>query len=309
MAEHGTRESDFDQVSPPEKRPAKRERDAREDRAATEILASPWEDLTEDEKRTRRLMQNRLAAKRSYEKRLKRQAEMKEEYEGLKQQLKAAHLEVATLNSFMAQAPSFASLVVDPTWCELLRSQHVDVSNQAQLYLRQLLHHQQQLQMRHPLLNHQEQLMNQSQLQTQQHQMAHEQIAVSHANPTLQMQTPGQSQRQLHQRLQHQAVVQSKQSPQPQSNPRTENKSAAEGVADASKTSGDVGRKSGTCEMTAGNVDARELQRETVTLRGDDVLCIASAGVDIRRCLQSVAFKRWVAGVNSRLKICELTFT
>lgn len=77
---------------------------------------------SEDEKRERRLEQNRLAAKRSYNKRVQKQAEMEEEYEKLRQELAATNHQIATLGSFMAQMPPFAHLVSDPAWNQLLHN-------------------------------------------------------------------------------------------------------------------------------------------------------------------------------------------
>jgi hypothetical protein len=52
-------------------------------------------------KRQRRLEQNRIAAKKAYNKRVKRQAEMESEYELLRQELEATEAEAATLATFL----------------------------------------------------------------------------------------------------------------------------------------------------------------------------------------------------------------
>lgn len=57
----------------------------------------------QEAKRQRRLAQNRLAAKKAYDKRVKRQADMEREYESLRQQLQATNAEAATLGAFLSQ--------------------------------------------------------------------------------------------------------------------------------------------------------------------------------------------------------------
>ena len=54
-------------------------------------------------KRQRRLEQNRIAAKKAYDKRVKRQADMEQEYESLRKQLQETNAQAATLGAFISQ--------------------------------------------------------------------------------------------------------------------------------------------------------------------------------------------------------------
>jgi hypothetical protein len=54
-------------------------------------------------KRQRRLEQNRIAAKKAYDKRVKRQADMEQEYESLRRQLQETNAQAATLGAFLSQ--------------------------------------------------------------------------------------------------------------------------------------------------------------------------------------------------------------
>ena len=58
----------------------------------------------QDAKRQRRLEQNRIAAKKAYDKRVKRQADMEQEYQRLCQQLQETNAQAATLSAFISQA-------------------------------------------------------------------------------------------------------------------------------------------------------------------------------------------------------------
>ena len=58
----------------------------------------------QDAKRQRRLEQNRIAAKKAYDKRVKRQADMEQEYERLCEQLQETNAQAATLSAFISQA-------------------------------------------------------------------------------------------------------------------------------------------------------------------------------------------------------------
>ena len=57
----------------------------------------------QEAKRQRRLEQNRIAAKKAYDKRVKRQAAMEQEYESLRQQLQETNAQAATLGAFISQ--------------------------------------------------------------------------------------------------------------------------------------------------------------------------------------------------------------
>ena len=57
----------------------------------------------QEAKRQRRLEQNRIAAKKAYDKRVKRQADMEREYESLRQQLQETNAQAATLGAFISQ--------------------------------------------------------------------------------------------------------------------------------------------------------------------------------------------------------------
>ena len=57
----------------------------------------------QEAKRQRRLEQNRIAAKKAYDKRVKRQADMEREYESLRQQLQETNAQAATLGAVLSQ--------------------------------------------------------------------------------------------------------------------------------------------------------------------------------------------------------------
>eukprot|EP01051_Picozoa_sp_SAG22_P020968 SAG22_NODE_4436_length_1269_cov_25.769231_2_plen_107_part_01 len=63
----------------------------------------PYAELTDEEKRERRLKQNRLAAKRSYNKRVARQAEMEGEYQKLREELAQTTQQIQILSAYMGK--------------------------------------------------------------------------------------------------------------------------------------------------------------------------------------------------------------
>ena len=61
----------------------------------------------------RRLQQNRLAAKRSYNKRVQRQAQMETEYDKLRNELDATNQQITTLGDYQCPVCSEALQTVD----------------------------------------------------------------------------------------------------------------------------------------------------------------------------------------------------
>lgn len=95
----------------PRKAAAKRSSAAAQPVAAGSPTEADYAGMDEKEaKRQRRLEQNRIAAKKAYNKRVKRQAEMESEYEQLRQELEATEAEAATLGSFLPPQVSAAAV-------------------------------------------------------------------------------------------------------------------------------------------------------------------------------------------------------
>ena len=271
-------------------------------------------DLTDAERRDRRLQQNRLAAKRSYNKRVQRQAEMEQEYEKLRAELEATNNQVSTLGNYIAKMPVFAHLTADPTWHQIMAQHPMPGANAAP----QAPQPQQLQQPQYP----------QAQMQ--------QQFGTAEAAAVFQQQAAGMPQ----------AAGMAQMAPPPVPThgavqpgldnggwPATKTESLTVPVASAAQNGAGgsppgaagvaIAAAAGVAPMQVPGVAPQVGQAPgqihgagppmvpvpSIVVNSDRVLCVATATIDLEQCLSSRPFNRWASTLDPKFRLERLTFT
>ena len=262
-------------------------------------------DLTDAERRDRRLQQNRLAAKRSYNKRVQRQAEMEQEYEKLRTELEATNNQVSTLGNYIAKMPVFAHLTADPTWHQIMAQHPIPGANaapQAAAAAPQPQYPQAQMQ---------------------------QQFGTAEAAAVFQQQAAGMAQMPPPPVPTHGAV-------QPGLDnggwPATKTESLTVPVASAAQNGAGgsppgaagvaVAAAAGVAPMQVPGVAGQApgqivhgtgpppmVPVPSIVVNSDRVVCVATATIDLEQCLASRPFNRWASTLDPKFRLVRLTFT